>query len=65
LISSSLIVEGVFAWPGLGQLMLEAIRDRDIFLIVDSAIIAAGFLLVGNLAADALLYLSDPRLRTN
>jgi ABC-type dipeptide/oligopeptide/nickel transport system permease component len=63
LMSSSLIVEGVFSWPGLGQLMLQAISDRDIFLIADSAVIAAGFLLVGNLVADALLYISDPRIR--
>jgi peptide/nickel transport system permease protein len=63
LMSSSLVVEGVFAWPGLGQLMLQAIFDRDIFLIVDSAVIAAGFLLAGNFAADALLYVSDPRIR--
>ncbi len=64
LMSSSLVVEGVFGWPGLGQLMLQAIRDRDIFLIVDSAMIAAAFLVLGNLAADLLLYASDPRIRT-
>jgi peptide/nickel transport system permease protein len=64
LLSSSLVVEGVFAWPGLGQLMLQAIVDRDVFLIVDSAVIAASLLLVGNLAADVLLCLSDPRIRT-
>ncbi len=64
LMSSSLVVEGVFTWPGLGQLMLQAISDRDIYLIVDSAIIAAAFLVIGNLAADVLLYFSDPRIRT-
>ena len=64
LMSSSLIVEGVFSWPGLGQLMLQAISDRDMFLIVDSAILSAAFLVVGNFAADVLLYVSDPRIRT-
>ncbi len=65
LMSSSFIVEAVFNWPGLGLMMLQAIRDRDIFLIVDAAIIAAGFLVLGNVVADALLYLSDPRIRTH
>ena len=64
LMSSSLIVEGVFSWPGLGLFMLQAVADRDIFPVVDSAVISAGFLLAGNLVADALLYLSDPRIRT-
>jgi peptide/nickel transport system permease protein len=63
LMSSSLVIEGVFAWPGMGQLMLEAIADHDIFLIVDSAVLAAAFLVFGNLAADALLFISDPRFR--
>src|SRR5207245_979523 len=53
LMSSSFIVEGVFGWPGLGLLMLQAIHDRDIFLIVDAAIVAAGFLVMGDLVADA------------
>jgi peptide/nickel transport system permease protein len=63
LISSSLLVEAVFSWPGLGQLMLQAIADRDVFLIVDSAMLSAGFLVAGNFLADLLLYVSDPRIR--
>jgi peptide/nickel transport system permease protein len=64
LMSSSLLVEAIFSWPGLGQLMLEAILQRDSFLIVDSAVLAAGFLIVGNVIADLLLYANDPRIRT-
>ncbi len=63
LMSSSLLVEAIFGWPGLGQLMLQAIADRDIFLIIDSTTVAGGFLIAGNFIADALLYLSDPRIR--
>lgn len=63
LMSSSLVVESVFSWPGLGQLMLQAINDRDVFLIIDSAMLAATFLIAGNFLADAALYLSDPRIR--
>jgi peptide/nickel transport system permease protein len=64
LMSSSLVAEAVFNWPGLGQLMLQAISDRDIFLIADAAILAAGFLIAGNFAADVLLHFTDPRIRT-
>ncbi len=64
LISSSLLIETVFGWPGLGQLMLEAIQQRDFFLVVDTAVLSTAFLIGGNLIADVLLYASDPRIRT-
>ncbi len=63
LMSSSLLVEAVFSWPGLGQLMLEAIQQRDLFLMVDAAVLATSFLIAGNFLADVLLYASDPRIR--
>jgi peptide/nickel transport system permease protein len=63
LISSSLLTEAVFSWPGVGQLMLEAVQARDFFLVVDSAILATAFFLLGTLVADILLYLADPRIR--
>ncbi|MBV9034940.1 MAG: ABC transporter permease [Acidobacteriaceae bacterium] len=64
MISSSLLIEAVFSWPGLGQLMLEAIQQRDFYLVVDTAVLSTAFLIVGNLIADVLLYASDPRIRT-
>ena len=63
LISSSLLIETIFSWPGLGQLMLEAIQQRDFFLVVDAAVLSTGFLIGGNFLADVLLYASDPRIR--
>ena len=63
LVSSSLLVEAIFSWPGLGQLMLEAIQQRDVFLMVDAAVLATAFLILGNFIADVLLYLTDPRIR--
>ncbi len=64
LMSSSLIVEAIFSWPGIGRLLLQAIADRDLFLIIDSTMVAVGFLVAGNFIADLLLYWSDPRIRT-
>ncbi len=63
LISSSLLTEAVFGWPGLGQLMLEAVEARDFFLVVGSAMLSTAFFLLGTLTADILLYLTDPRIR--
>jgi len=62
LLSASLPVEVVMGWPGLGQLTYDAVLKRDIFLVMDLAVIAALLLLAGNLLGDALLYLTDPRV---
>ncbi|MGH9776057.1 MAG: ABC transporter permease [Candidatus Acidiferrales bacterium] len=63
LLSASLIVEVVMSWPGLGPLLLEAVMARDIFVVVGAVLFSAAFLFVGNLLADILLYLNDPRIR--
>lgn len=63
LLSSSLLIEVIFGWPGLGQLLLEAILQRDFYLVIDAAMLATIFLVAGNLLADMFLYLSDPRIR--
>jgi peptide/nickel transport system permease protein len=55
----------VFGWPGLGQLMLEAVEARDFFLVMDSAMLSTAFFLVGGLMADLLLFLADPRIRAD
>jgi peptide/nickel transport system permease protein len=65
LLSSSLVIEGLFGWPGLGQLFIEAILQRDFYLVVDSAVLATIFLIFGNLLADVLLYTLDPRVRND
>lgn len=60
-LSASLLVEVVMSWPGMGQLMVDAVLRRDLFLVVDLAVFSAFLLLAGNLIGDLLLYLSDPR----
>jgi peptide/nickel transport system permease protein len=61
-VSASLVVEVVMAWPGLGQLAYDAVFKRDIFLVVDLAQLSAVLLLIGNALGDLLLRRFDPRI---
>lgn len=63
LVSSSFIVEVIMSWPGLGLLTLESMFSKDLFVINASVLLATLFLVTGNLAADILLGLVDPRIR--
>lgn len=63
-ISSSLLVETIFGWPGLGPLFLEAIAARDFYLVIAPVILSAVFLVAGVFIGDLLLYAVDPRIRT-
>lgn len=63
LLSGSFVVEYVTAWPGLGRLMYEALRARDIYLVAGCATAGAACLAVGTLLGDLLLALVDPRAR--
>ncbi len=64
LLSGSLIIEVVMSWPGLGPMLLEAILARDLYVVIGGVLCSTIFLVVGNLVADVLLYLVDPRIRT-
>jgi peptide/nickel transport system permease protein len=61
LFSGSFAVEVIAAWPGLGSLMLQALRARDIYLVAGCAAAGAVFLACGALVADLALALVDPR----
>jgi peptide/nickel transport system permease protein len=61
LLSGSFVVEYVSAWPGLGRLMLEALRARDIYLVAGCAAAGSIFIAFGSLLSDAALALVDPR----
>jgi peptide/nickel transport system permease protein len=58
-----LAVEAVTGWPGLGQLLLQSILQRDLVVVTGAVMLSAAVLLTGNLLADVLLYAADPRLR--
>jgi peptide/nickel transport system permease protein len=63
LLSGSFVVEYVTTWPGLGRLMYEALRARDIYLVAGCAAAGSAFLACGTLAGDLLLAAVDPRVR--
>lgn len=62
-LSGSFVVEYVTAWPGLGRLMYDALRARDIYLVAGCAAAGATLLAFGTLIGDLLLGLVDPRAR--
>jgi peptide/nickel transport system permease protein len=63
LLSGSFAVEIVTSWPGLGRLMFDALRARDLYLVAGCAAIGSVFLAIGALVSDAVLALTDPRTR--
>lgn len=63
LLSGAALTEYVFQYPGLGRLILEAVMKSDINLVMASLMMGTIMLIVGNLIADILLILTDPRLK--
>ena len=63
LLSASLVIETIMSWPGLGPLLLEAVAARDLHVVVAAVTCSTVLLIVGNLLADGLLYVADPRIR--
>jgi peptide/nickel transport system permease protein len=61
--SGVVVVENVFGWPGIGQLMWQAIQSLDLPIIMGVTTVAAVFIVLGNLIADLLAPLIDPRIR--
>jgi ABC-type dipeptide/oligopeptide/nickel transport system permease component len=62
LLSGSVIVETVFAWPGVGRLLVDSITNRDYTVVQASVIVFAGLFILVNLLVDLLYGLIDPRV---
>ena len=62
MIGGSALVEIIFSYPGIGQLMLKAVRSYDIYLVMASSLVSGLLLVIGNLLADILLAWVDPRI---
>lgn len=63
LLAGAVIVETVFAWPGLGQLTVQAIAARDFMLVQGVVLLGAVTAIALNLIADVLYSIIDPRIR--
>jgi peptide/nickel transport system permease protein len=57
------VVESVFGWPGIGQLAWQAIQIVDIPVIMGVVLVSAVAILLGNLMADLIYPLLDPKIR--
>lgn len=63
MIGGALIVETIFSWPGMGLLTVQATRHRDYSVLMGLALVAATMGILGNLIADLLYSVADPRIR--
>ena len=62
-VAGSVFVETIFAWPGMGRLMVSAIVARDYPVVMGCAATFAALVIAANLLAEALLPWADPRVR--
>jgi peptide/nickel transport system permease protein len=63
--SGVVVVEAVYGWPGIGQLAWQAIQQVDIPIIMGVTLVSALAIVIGNLVADLIAPLIDPRIRTH
>lgn len=63
LVGGAIVVEAVFQWPGMGQLSVQAIQQRDYPVLMGLTIMISIVVLVANLLADVLYAYADPRIR--
>jgi peptide/nickel transport system permease protein len=64
LFSGAVFVEAVFAWPGVGRILVEAVQARDYPVVMAATAVSAVLVVAGNILADVLAAWLDPRVRT-
>jgi len=65
LFSGAVFVEAVFAWPGVGRVLVEAVQARDYPVVMAATAVSAVLVVAGNILADLLAGWVDPRVRSN
>lgn len=65
LLGGAVVTENVFAWPGIGRLMVNAVYDRDFPVVVAAVLVAAFMFIVINLIVDVLYSWLNPMVRYN
>jgi peptide/nickel transport system permease protein len=63
LFSGAVFVEAIFAWPGVGRVLVEAVQARDYPVVMAATAVSAILVVAGNFIAESLAALTDPRLR--
>ena len=63
LVSGAFVAEIIFSWPGIGTITLHALQTKDQYLVMGAVLMASSVLVAGNLIADLLLAIADPRIR--
>jgi peptide/nickel transport system permease protein len=63
LLTGAVLIETIYAWPGMGRLAFNGILSRDHALVTATALVASTVVVLGNLLADVLMEIADPRLR--
>jgi peptide/nickel transport system permease protein len=63
LFSGAVFVEAIFAWPGVGRVLVEAVQARDYPVVMAATAVSAILVVAGNFIAEWLAALTDPRLR--
>ncbi len=63
LLSGAALIEIICSWPGLGSLLLTAVRSKDVYLVMASMMMGSILFIIGNLLADIVLAKTDPRIR--
>ena len=64
LLSGAVLVEVIFSWPGIGRLIVDSIASRDYHVVTGTAIVSATLVVLGNIIADLLYWIADPRTKT-
>ncbi|HEY9013895.1 MAG TPA: ABC transporter permease [Gemmatimonadales bacterium] len=65
LFSGAVFIEAIFAWPGVGRIMVEAVGARDYPVIMAATAVSATLVILGNLLAEGLTIWADPRVRAS
>jgi peptide/nickel transport system permease protein len=65
LLSGAIVIESIFAWPGMGRLFWSAATRTDIPVLMATMLLVSVLTVIANLLADALYAVVDPRIRFN
>lgn len=63
LIGGNVVIETIFAWPGIGQLAYDAARRADYTLLMGLVLFTGTLVILGNLLADVVCAIADPRVK--